>query len=189
LEEVIKENKNYIEAYDLLAQVLEEQDKPEEVQNILSSATKISPYAIARQQHLAQVAIKNDDFDTAEKSLKTAVSQGKNSCFGSVGDNMNLAKLYVDNGKAKQAVQTISSAQKIYRKDKQSILHTQIIESMTQQKLGNEDNARDLFQKAIANLSGPLSDLPEELKQDLIATTEDLGETELAEALQDDIHR
>lgn len=188
LKEVIEENKNYIEAYDLLAQLLEHQGKTKEVQSVLSSATKISPNTISRQQHLAQVAIENDDFNTAERSLKKAVTQGKNSCFGSVGDNMNLAKLYVDNGKGKQAVQTITAAQKIYKKDKESLLHTKFIESMTQNKLGNEDKARDLFQEAIANLHSPLSELPTELQNDLIATTEVLGESELAEALKDDMN-
>ena len=188
LEEVIAENKSYIEAYDLLAQILEHQGKTQEVQNVLSSATKISPNTISRQQHLAQVAIKNNDFGIAEKSLKQAVTQGKNSCFGSIGDNMNLAKLYIDNGKGKQAVQTITAAKKIYKKDKEALLHTQFVESMTQHKLGNEDKARDLFQQAIANIRGPLSELPPELQKDLIATSEDLGETELAEALKDDIN-
>lgn len=188
LQEVIEENKNYIEAYDLLAQILEQQGKTQEVQSVLSRAARISPNTITRQQHLAQVAIKNDDFDTAEKSLKQAVTQGKNSCFGSIGDNMNLAKLYIDNGKGKKAVQTITSAKKIYKKDKKALLHTQFVESMTQHKLGNEDKARDLFQQAIANINGPLSELPPELQDDLITTTEDLGETELAEALKDDIY-
>jgi len=101
---------------------------------------------------------------------------------------MNLVKLYVDNGKSKQAVQTITAAQKIYKKDKESILHTKFVESMTQHKLGNEDKARELFQDAIANIKGPLSQLPPALQKDLIQTTEDLGETELAEALKDDIN-
>ena len=188
LEEVIKENKNYIEAYDLLAQTLEQQGKTQAVQDVLSSATKISPYTIARQQHLAEVATQNDDFDTAEKSLKKAVFHGKNSCFGSVNDNMNLAKLYVDNGKGKKAVQAIATAQKVYRKDKEAILHTLVVESMTQKKMGNENNARDVFQKAIANLSGALSEMPEALQNDLLATCEELGETELVEALRDDIN-
>lgn len=188
LEQVINENKNYIEAYDLLAQILEHQGKSNEVQSVLSSATKISPNTIARQQHLAQVAMQNNDYSTAEKSLKKAMSQGKNSYFGSVNDNLNLVKLYVNNGKGKQAAQTITATKKIYKKDKEALLHTQFVESMTQHKLGNEDKARDIFQQAIANIHGPLSELPPELQADLIATTEDLGETELAEALKDDIN-
>jgi len=188
LQEVIAENKNYIEAYDLLAGILEQQGKTKEVQSVLSSASSISPNTIARQQHLAQIAIQNDDFKTAEKSLKRAVTQGKNSYFGSVNDNMNLVKLYVENGKGKQAVQTLSLAKNIYKKDKAAMLHTQFVESMIQNKLGNEDKARDLFQKAIANIHGPLAELPSGLQKDLLTTTEDLGETELAEALKDDIN-
>ncbi|MCU7818012.1 MAG: response regulator [gamma proteobacterium symbiont of Lucinoma myriamae] len=188
LEEVIKENKNFIEAYDLLATILERQGKNRDVQDILSQATKISPHTVARQQHLAQVAIQNDDFSTAEKSLKRAVNDGQHSCFGNIGDNMNLVKLYTDNGKGKQAIQTITAARKSYKKDKQALLHTQFVESMTQHKLGNEDKARDVFQDAISNITGKLSELPAELQNDLLATTEDLGETELAEALREDIN-
>ena len=187
LEGVIEENKNYIEAYDLLAQVLEQQGKSQDVQEVLCKATTISPNTIARQQRLARVAIENDDYEVAEKSLRKAVSQGKHSCFGKVGDNMNLAKLYLNNGKTKNALQTITTAKKNYRKDPASLLHTQFVESMTQNKLGNEDKARELFQQAIASMPGNLSELPEELQNDLISTTEDLGETDLAEALKADI--
>ena len=188
LEEVIKENKNYIEAYDLLAKILERQGKTQEEQNILIEATKISPHTVARQQHLAQVAIQNNDFSTAEKSLKRAVNHGQHSCFGNIGDNMNLVKLYADNGKGKQAIQTITAARKNYKKDKKALLHTQFVESMAQHKLGNEDKAREVFQQAISNISGNLSELPVELQNDLLAITEDLGETELAEALKEDIN-
>ncbi len=101
---------------------------------------------------------------------------------------MNLVKLYVDNGKSKQAIQTITAARENYKKDKEALLHTQFVESMTQNKLGNEDKARELFQLAIKNIKMNLSDLPVDLQNDLIATTEDLGETELAEALKYDIN-
>jgi len=187
LEGVLEENKNYIEAYDLLAQILEQQGKTQEVQQVLSQATSVSPYAIARQQHLAQIAIKNEDFDIAEKSLKKAIYQGKHSCFGKIGDNMELAKLYLEQGKSKNAVQIITTAKTTYKKDSDALLHTQFIESKVQHALGNEDKAREIFQQAIANIPGNLSELNSELQDDLIATTEDLGETELAEALKSDI--
>lgn len=187
LEGVLEENKNYIEAYDLLAKILQQQGNTQEVQEVLSQATSISPYTIARQQHLAQVAIKNDDLDTAEKSLKKAVSQGKHSCFGKIGDNMGLAKLYLEQGKTKNAVQVITNAKNTYKKDSDALLHAQFIESKLQHKLGNEDKARDIFQQAIANIPGNLSELDTELQDDLIATTEGLGESELADALKNDI--
>ena len=187
LQEVIKENKNYIEAYDLLAEILELQGNTEEVQKVLSVASSISPLAVSRQQHLAHIAVQNDDYDTAEKSFRKAITQGKHSYLGKVSDNMGLAKLYIDHGKAPKAVQIISTARKTYKKDTDALLHTQFIESLAQHKLGNENNARELFQQAISSLPTHLSDLPGEFLDDLIATTEDLGETDLAEALKDDI--
>lgn len=187
LQGVIDENKNYIEAYDLLAKILEQQGKTEAVQQVLSRATSISPNTVSRQQHLARVAVKNNDYDTAEKSFRKAIHQGKHSYLGKMADNMGLAKLYIDNGKSSKAVQVINTARKTYKKDTEALLHTQFIESKTQHRLGNEDKAHELFQEAIANIPRNMSELPRELQEDLIATTEDLGETELTEALKDDM--
>lgn len=187
LEGVLSENKNYIEAYDLLAQTLEQQNKLEEVQKVLSKATKISPHTIARQQHLADIAIKNGDSDSAEKALRKAVREGKYSCFGRVDDNLNLAKLYLENGQKKNAIQTINTTKKIYKKNSDALSHTQFVECLIQKEQGNEDIARELFQQAIDKIPEDLSKLSDQFKNDLITITEQLGETELAEALEENI--
>ena len=101
---------------------------------------------------------------------------------------MTLVKLYADSGSPKKVTQTLTAARASYKKDKQAILHTQFVESMAQHKLGHEDRARELFQEAIKKLPGNLSELAEDLQDDLLATTRDLGETELAAALEEDIH-
>ena len=172
----------------MLAAVLEYQGKSEQVQQILTTATQISPNTVSRQQHLAKVAIKNNDLDSAEKSLKKAIRHGKHSCFGKIGDNMELVKLYADRGSPKKVIQTLAAARASYKKDKNAILHTQFVETMAQLKLGNEDRARELFQEAIKKIPQHLSELPKDLQHDLLATTKDLGETELAEALEEDMH-
>jgi len=188
LEDVIEENKNYIEAYDLLASILEYQGKPDDVQKVLRTATQISPNTVSRQQHLSKVAIENNDFETAENSLKQAIRHGKHSCFGKIGDNMDLVKIYADNGQPKKVTQTLKTARISYKKDKDAMLHTQFVESMAQKKLGNEDRSRALFQDAIKNIPDHLSELPKELQDDLLAISIDLGETELAEALEEDMN-
>ncbi len=188
LEDVIDENKHYIEAYDLLANIFEIQGKTEQVQTVLSTATQISPNTVARQQHLAAIATQNHDYTLAEKSLKMAINQGKHSCFGKIGDNLQLVKIYAEAGKPKMVTQALTAARTTYKKDKESILHTQFVESMAQKKLGNDDRSRQLFQEAMGNLPGDLSKLPKEFQDDLITTATDLGETELAKALTEDIN-
>ena len=188
LEDVIEENKHYIEAYDLLAGILEKQGKTKEVQKILTTATKISPNTVARQQHLAAIARDNHDYELAEKSLKRAVSQGKHSCFGKISDNLQLVKIYAEAGKPKMVHQALVTARSTYKKNKQAMLHTQFVESMAQKKLGNEDRSRQIFQEAIGNIPDNLADLPKEFQDDLITTANDLGETELAKALTEDIN-
>ena len=188
LEEVIDENKNYMKAYDLLADIFEIQGKTRLVQKVLKAATQISPNNIARQQYLATIARENNDDKLAEKSLKTAVLQGKYSCFAKIADNLQLVKIYAQAGKPKKVSQTLIAARLSYKKDKQAILHSQFVESMAQKILGNEQRARQLFQEAIENLPENLSSLTEEFQEDLIASARTLGETELEKALIEDIN-
>ena len=188
LEDVIEENKHYIEAYDLLAGIFEKQGKTKQLQKVLTTATRISPNTVARQQYLAAVATENHDYDLAEKSLKQAVIHGKHSCFGKIDDNLQLVKIYADAGKPKKVQQTLAAARLTYKKDKESMIHIQFVESMAQKQLVNEDRARQIFKEAMAHIPENLAEMPKEFQQDLIATANDLGESELAKALTEDIN-
>jgi len=188
IELLLEENPSYVEGHDLLSQVYEKQGELTEAQRVLQEAAKISPLGIARQQHLAEVAVKNDDFEVAEKSFRSSISRGKYSYLGSVADHTGLSKLYVDNGKASKAVPIITDAKKIYRKDKESFFHAQVVDGIIQQKLGNEEKARDIFQKTLRDMPGSIKDMPPKLQEDLLLSSELLDEPEITEALQSDIN-
>jgi len=185
---LLEENPNYVEGLDLLAQVHEKLGDLAEAQRTLLEAAKISPLGIARQQHLAKVAVKNNDFEVAEKSFRSSILRGKNSYLGSVADHTGLSKLYVDHGKPSKAVPVIANAKKIFRKDKESFFHTQVMDGMVQLKLGNEEKARDIFQKSLGDMPGSIKDLPQALQDDLLLSSELLNETDITEALKNDIN-
>lgn len=188
IEQLLDENPNYVEGLDLLAQVNEKEGDIVEAQRVLQEAAKISPLGIARQQHLAKVAVENDDFEVAEKSYKSSILRGKNSYLGSVSDHTGLSKLYADNGKPSKAVPVLSNAKKIFRKDKESYFHTQVVDGMVQLKLGNEEKARDIFQRSLRDMPDNIQDLPPDLQDDLILSSELLNETDITEALINDIN-
>jgi len=101
---------------------------------------------------------------------------------------MKLVKIYADEGKPKKVTQALTAARTTYKKDKDAMLHSQFVESMAQQKMGNEDRARELFQDAMKNIPDHISELPKELQNDILDSANNLGETEIAEALLDDIN-
>jgi len=185
---LLEENPNYVEGLDLLSQVHEKLGDMSESQRLLQEATKISPLGIARQQQLAKVAVQNDDFEVAEKSFKSAILRGKNSYLSSVTDHTGLSKLYTDNGKASKAVPVLTNAKKIFRKDKESLFHTQVVDGIVQMKLGNEEKSREIFQKTMRDMPGSVQSLPPELQEDLVASSELLNEPEITEALLNDIN-
>ncbi len=188
LRELLTQNKNYIEAYDLLAQVYDAQNNTQKAQKILEEATKISPRAISRQQKLAKVARANNDFAIAERSFRSAIHLGKHSFLGKVDDYTDLGKLYLENQKTSKAVKVINDAKVRYRKDEKSLFQANIVDSMVQKELGNTEKARELFIQAIHNMPEDIQHLDKSVQDDLISISEALNEHEMAQSLKEDIN-
>lgn len=188
LKALVEDNPNLIEAYDLLCECQLQTDQSAEALDTLKQASKISPKAVFRQQKLAQVALQNDDSALAERAYKNAIREGKHSVLGGVDDHMGLAKLYIERNEAQEALKVVDSAQKQFKKDPTSILHTQLVQSMAFNAASQDDKAIAAFQKAISGLPEDLQSLPESLLLDSIAISESLGEDEIAENLRSDIN-
>ena len=187
LENLIKQNKNYIEAYDILSLIYKNNKDMEKAQEILQTATKISPRAISRQQHLSQIAVENGDFKVAEKSLRSSIGLGKHSYLGKIEDHTDLTKLYIESGNTSKAVKVLNNAKKQYKKDSQSIFHTDVVDGMIQFKQGHEEKSREIFEKVIHSMPDDIHNLPKSLQDDIIANGELLNETEMVESLKEDI--
>ncbi len=188
LEKLIKNNKNYIEAYDILSKIFEQNNNTKKAQEILQTATHVSPRAISRQQNLAKIAVTNGDYPVAEKSLRSSISLGKHSYLGQINDHTSLTKLYLDNGENAKASKTINSAKKQFRKDRQSLFHAEVLDSMVQFELGNEEKSREMFENVILNMPKGIQELPESIQNDLLANGELLNEHEMVQSLKDDIN-
>ncbi|MFK5987069.1 MAG: response regulator [Pseudomonadota bacterium] len=187
LEQLIKTNKNYIEAYDILSLIYAKNSDPQKAQQILQTATKISPRAISRQQNLAHIATKNSDFKVAEKSLRSSIGLGKFSYLGRIDDHTELTKLYLDNGNTSKAVKTLNNAKKQYRKDSQSLYHIDVMDCMVQFKLGHEEKSREIFENMILNMPDGIQNLPKSLQEDLLTNGELLNEHEMVQSLKEEI--
>jgi DNA-binding NarL/FixJ family response regulator len=94
----------FVEAYDWLAKIQTALGDTRAAQKSLEKAIKISPKAILRQQVLGELALKNNDNDTAEKALRTAVGLGKNSCYRKADDFLNLAGTLMEKAQADKGI-------------------------------------------------------------------------------------
>ncbi len=187
LNQLLEANPKYIEAYDLLASIYDLEGEFKKTQEVLEAASELSPRAVTRQQHLAQTALKNDDFDIAEKSLRASINHGKHSYLGKVSDHTELSKLYLEKGKTTKANSVLKNAKQHFKKDAEACFHTEILEGMVLLKSGKEDKAREVFSDILKKIPKDIAHMPKEIQDDLLLSSEQLGEDDLTEALKADI--
>ncbi len=110
--DLIKENEHYVEAYDWLAMVLNERGETKESQELLQQAVKLSPKTVSRQRKLGELAVKHDDFKTAERAYQAAVRWGEYSCFSSADEYRQLTDIYLKGGQNQKALRLLADGRK-----------------------------------------------------------------------------
>lgn len=92
LRELIKNHPDYMEAYDLLAEGLESQNRTGQAQQVLKQATLHSPNALLRQKHLAELAEANQDMEAAAEAWRQTTRLGVHSIHHSPNHHIALAQ-------------------------------------------------------------------------------------------------
>ncbi|KPW83481.1 TPR repeat-containing response regulator [Pseudomonas congelans] len=84
--------------FDGLADVLVALGDGKRAQSVLESAVRLSPLAVRRQKLLGKLALGNEDFESASKAYRQAVSQGQHSRFKDPETNLGLAHALISKG-------------------------------------------------------------------------------------------
>ena len=163
--ELIRSHPNYVFAHDWLARVYEKLDQLDMAQEVLTEATEKSPKAVLRQRALAEISRQNEDLDTAEEAYRRVMRLGKNSCYKSPADYASLSRVYLQKGNNVEAVKTLASMKKEFRRGKSANrLHALILEITLYREMAREDEARKgiaeamkLFRDNPAGLTTPLA--------------------------------
>lgn len=109
LEEVIKDNPNYLDAYDCLGDCLLRLEKTEEAKKLLAAATNLSPNSVLRQRNLGELAMKLGDFATAERAFRRGVLVGKYSYNKTPDSYLGLARLCGLKGDSAEAIKLLNT--------------------------------------------------------------------------------
>ncbi|MBP5078437.1 response regulator, partial [Pseudomonas chlororaphis] len=84
--------------YDGMAEVLLAEGDSKRAQSVLEEAVRLSPLAVRRQALLGKLAMTNEDFETASRAYRQAVSQGAQSRFKDPESNLGLAHALISKG-------------------------------------------------------------------------------------------
>ena len=103
-QEITREHRTYVEAYDWLAKTLTELEDFAEAQMVLTNAVELSPKAILRQKALGEVASKNEDFEVAERAYRKTVRLGRESVYKSATGYTRLAGTLSHTGSGQEAL-------------------------------------------------------------------------------------
>lgn len=177
-EDIIAKNDKIMAAYDDLAKTLLKMNNPKDAQEVLMRAINISPRAILRQKNLGDVAYRNEDYSTAETSYKSAVEQGKASCFKNPSDYTNLAKTMVQCDNPEEGLNILSSALKAFPEDSNARLHVSITESYVYKKMNKDAEAHKAMAEAQKMVETSEEKIPADLELELARAYIVIGEKE-----------
>lgn len=186
----LDEYPTYMEAYDLLADVLVSLDEAQQAQQLLDKAIEISPNSVLRQRRLGEVARSTGDTETAERAYKQAAALGKGSVLRSHTDYAELAKVQVVRGAPETAIQqTLGDMRKETRGRGEAVIEAALAEAEVYRELGRDDQADQAYayaSEAYRKLEGNVSArVALELGQEALAHNDaDLGMEAIQQAVK-----
>lgn len=162
LTSAIAADKNFLEAYDLLAEVQRRQGKLKQAQKTLEDAARLSPNGIVRQETIAQIAQDNQDFEAAASALRNTVRLGVGSVHDKPDHFLELGRCLFeisdgDTGEqgrkaADEALNVITSMGKRFREDGYSKTLGTLISARVHAGQGREQESARLIEELGAHL-------------------------------------
>ena len=111
-EKLLAQNQHYLEVYDWLVRVLEDEGDIPAAQTLLMQATRLSSKSVSRQRTLGRLAMRAGDREVAERAFQAAVRWGRNSCFASAEEYRQLAAIYGEQGQHTKMLRLLADGRK-----------------------------------------------------------------------------
>lgn len=159
--EVIAENKEFLAAYDFLADVLQIMGQPGEAQEVLESAAAIAPHNSIRQRLVGDIAVHNDDLQKAVEAYGKVVARHQSSSITTVDDYANLGRALLATNQQDAAFTLRDDMRKQWRGQPQGEFAGMMLEMACLHKANKTEEvkkmlpaAMELFAAAKADASG-----------------------------------
>lgn len=103
LSQVVLSNPEYLAASDMFAELLWEQNRPQEALEILERMGTKAMASTTRLRRLADLAVRVGDDDRSKNYLGKVIERAKNSGLAQMSDYLQLSKIYLKEGKTEEA--------------------------------------------------------------------------------------
>lgn len=146
---IIDDFPEYLAAYDFVANVREEMGKLTEAQETLQKASSISPNNSLRQRMVADIAVRNDDLDVAERAYGKVLERHRGSSLRVIDDYTNLTRVMLDRGHTDGARMITQELRRDWRGNKQGELAALVMDSLCCNQEGEPAKAKQALEKAL----------------------------------------
>lgn len=183
LQEVLADNRIYMEAYDWLVKALEGKGDLAQSLEVLQNATQLSPNSASRQKNLGDVAFQSGDLDLAQKAFEKNVKITEFSPTKSSAVYANLAKVYAGKKLDTEALGMLARSKREFKDDPVAKLETAIAESMVYRGMGQEAKAKEALAQAQQLSEGLGAKVQTSLNMEMAQAMLQLGDTDGATAM------
>jgi len=188
-QQVVSEYPEYLSAYDFLAGVHEEMGRLGDAQEILQRAAAISPKNATRQRVVGDVAMRNGDFDAAEKAYGKVLERHRATSLKQVDDYANLSRVLIEKGHTAGARQILQELKRDWRGNRQGECAAAVMDSLCLFAEGEPEKAKMAaihalnLHEALAAESEPGKPQSQKIAVDLAHACLAAGESERAQAI------
>lgn len=189
LETIIEQDPDYIEAWDLLAELQRLRGDLAESQQTLQKALARSPNSVQRQKALADIAVTNQDRDTALEAFKSVLKLGEQSVYAKPDHYFDFAE-YVSSDaegdsvdEVREAFEILEKANKRFSNKPEIELQTELIGACIQVALGESDKANEALETILQHKEETDDGLGPDTLQVMAKTMRALGREEEALSL------
>ncbi|MCA1937338.1 MAG: response regulator [Dechloromonas sp.] len=148
LEQLINRSRNYLEAYDCLAQTYRRLNQSEKAEHILEQALALSPLSHTRQRAMGEHALASGKHERAEKAFRMAILLGEFSVHKSPDSYLGLAKALSSRGNSVEALSTLDKMLKIFDSEDSKLL-SKSVECRILLDNGDIDRARQQAEEIV----------------------------------------
>ncbi len=185
---VIDDYPQFLSAYDFVAAVSEEMGDFARAQQVLQKASERSPNNSLRQRMVGDVAVRNDDLDSAERAYGKVLERHRGSSLRVIDDYTNLSRVMLGKGNTEGARKVTNDLRRDWRGNKYGELASLVMDSLCAEQEGEPVKARQALEKALAlhkDLQGApeQKDFSQKIAVDLARACLEMGDEENGNAI------
>lgn len=186
-QQVLDENRMFIEASDWLAQTLEAMGERVQAQQVLASAARLSPNSASRQKTLGETAYKNGALDVAQAAFEKTIRISEFSTNKNPGAYVALAKVLSDSDAPDEALKVLARTKGVFKDSTDVAIQAAAVESAVYKKTGQQDLSDAAMAQAEHLLASQSGTLGQEAAMEVAQAMLTLGRKEQAFGLMRDL--